>query len=201
MIKLFENKAHHRLCLLGLGLVIFIAPSFNNVGNRPSSIRAVDTGNWPSSFGIGRLATQKEIKAIDIDIMPDGRGLPAGSGSVEKGKIIYALKCAACHGNNGVGGPFAPLVGAVGDTIKAKTIGNYWPYSTTLFDYIRRAMPFTQPGSLSDDEVYSLTAYVLFRNSIIDESKMLNAANLAAITMPAKNLFVNDDRHGGPEIK
>ncbi len=160
-----------------------------------------DTANWPASFGFGRTATTEEIEAIDIDIMPDGTGLPSGSGNAFEGKIIYTVKCAACHGATGREGPFNRLVGPMGDTSKAKTIGNYWPYSTTVFDYIRRAMPQTAPGSLNDNEVYSLTAYLLYANKIIDSTVEISADNLAKIEMPAKKFFVKDDRHGGSEIR
>lgn len=160
-----------------------------------------DKKDWPESFGFGRAAAQKEIDSIDIDIMPDGKGLLPGSGNALTGKTIYTEKCTACHGPTGAEGPFAVLVGVKGDTTKAKTIGNYWPYATTIFDYIRRTMPLTSPGSLSNDEVYSLTAYLLHANKIIDSTMVLNARNLASIEMPAKKYFVNDDRQGGPEIR
>jgi hypothetical protein len=107
----------------------------------------------------------------------------------------------ACHGRTGVEGPFARLVGPMGDTTKAKTIGNYWPYATTLFDYTRRAMPWNAPGSLSANEVYSLTAFLLQANRIIDSNTVLTAANLPKVIMPARQFFVPDDRKGGPEIK
>lgn len=153
----------------------------------------------PKTFGFGRTATAAEIAAIDIDIMPDGHGLPAGSGNVLTGKNVYEIKCAFCHGKNGTEGPFSVLVG--GDTTKAKTIGNYWPYSTTLFDYIRRAMPYNMPGSLKDSEVYSLTAFLLYKNKIIDTAAVMDAASLPKVKMPAQKLFINDDRRGGPEVR
>ncbi|MBV4355923.1 c-type cytochrome [Pinibacter aurantiacus] len=155
----------------------------------------------PATFGIGRKATNAEIKAWDIDVRPDGKGLPYGSGNATEGKVIFTQKCAACHGKEGEGGAYARLVGAMGDTVKAKTIGNYWPWSTTLFDYIRRTMPYNMPGSLKDDEVYSLTAYLLYRNKIIDSTKNMDAKSLPKVVMPARQYYVDDDRRGGPEIR
>jgi cytochrome c len=152
-------------------------------------------------FGFGRPATPKEIAAIDIAIRPDGKGLPTGSGTVRTGRAIYAVKCAACHGKTGVEGPYMRLVGPMGDTTKAKTIGNYWPYATTLFDYTRRAMPYNAPGSLSSDEVYSLTAFLLAANRVIDSTMVMDASNLPGVEMPAKKLFIPDERKGGPEIR
>jgi mono/diheme cytochrome c family protein len=172
-----------------------------NADNTKFASRANDTASWPASFGFGRAATDAEIKLWDEDIMPDGTGLPEGSGNVPAGKLIYLSKCAACHGNTGREGPQNVLVGVYGDTTKAKTIGNYWSYATTVFDYVRRTMPYTQPGSLSNDEVYALTAFLLNANGIIDSTVVLNRKNLAGIEMPARKLFVKDDRSGGPEIR
>jgi S-disulfanyl-L-cysteine oxidoreductase SoxD len=146
----------------------------------------------PAHFGFGRPASQHEIDSEAIAIAPDGRGLPPGSGDAATGHEIYSAKCAACHGATGREGPFTKLVGPMGDTGKAKTIGNYWPYATTVFDYIRRAMPLTAPGSLSADEVYSLTAYLLDANKIISPQTKLDATTLPKITMPAKKLFIAD---------
>ncbi|WP_233818876.1 c-type cytochrome [Dyadobacter sp. CY312] len=163
-----------------------------------------DTLEWPKSFGFGRPATEKEIAAIDIDIRPDGKGLPAGQGNAVTGKAIYAAKCSACHGATGIEGPNDRLV--VGDTSsvksrRVKAIGNYWPYATTVFDYVRRAMPFNEPGSLTDEEVYSLTAYLLHANGLIDSKKVLNAKTLPQVDMPAKKYYVPDDREDGPVIR
>lgn len=149
-------------------------------------------------FGFGRAATQREIDSIDIDIMPDGHGLPPGEGNFIAGRLIFESKCISCHGADG---PQARLIGAMGDTIKAKTIGNYWPYATTVFDYIRRTMPFNAPGSLNNDEVYHLTAFLLASNKIIDSGFVVSDKNLAGITMPAKKFYVDDDRRGGAEIR
>jgi hypothetical protein len=156
---------------------------------------------WPARFGFGRAATQKEIDSLSIAVRPDGRGLPPGWGDVPSGRVLYAEKCAACHGLTGKEGPAARLIGPMGDTTKAKTIGNYWPYATTLFDYIRRAMPGNAPGSLDAHEVYSLTAYLLHANRIIDSTAVMNAAALPRVAMPAKPYFIPDDRTGGPVVR
>lgn len=155
----------------------------------------------PERFGLGRPATQREIDSLNISIAPDGKGLPPGSGNAGGGAKIYAAKCAACHGPTGAEPTPNRLVAPMGDTARVKTIGNYWPYATTVFDYIRRAMPFNAPGSLSNEEVYHLTAWLLYRNRIIDSTLELNAQNLPDIVMPAKQYYVNDDRKGGDEVK
>jgi len=165
-----------------------------------------DSVKRPAKFGFGRPATAQEIAAWDIDIRPDGTGLPIGKGDVKKGRLLYAQKCAVCHGVDGIEKPGIKLLGnaLVGDTLatsKPKTIGNYWPYATTLFDYIRRAMPYNMPGSLNNDQVYSITAYLLNANKIIKADMVLDAKNLHKVVMPAKKLFVMDDRKGGAEIK
>ncbi|MFK7731775.1 MAG: c-type cytochrome [Pseudomonadales bacterium] len=159
-------------------------------------------GVQAESYGLGREVDADEIKLWDIDVRPDGTGLPAGDGSVEQGENVYRQHCLSCHGERGVGGVNDQLVGRInGDefpfgrdaTIK-KTVGNYWPYASTLFDYIRRAMPYTQPGVLSDDEVYSVTAYLLHLNQLLGSDSTLDAKRLRSINMPAQDRFVNDDR-------
>jgi S-disulfanyl-L-cysteine oxidoreductase SoxD len=145
----------------------------------------------PDRFGFGRPATQHEIDSEAIAIAPNGHGLPQGHGDSATGAPVYKAKCAACHGATGREGPFQKLVG---DTGKVKTIGNYWPYATTVFDYIRRAMPLNAPGTLDADEVYGLTAYLLSANKIITRETVLDARTLPAVDMPAKNLFVTDPR-------
>jgi len=157
--------------------------------------------DWPASFKIGRVATEKEITAWDIDVRPDGKGLPPGYGRIADRRDIYAVKCASCHGITGKEGPLNRLVTPMGDTSKSKAIGNYWPYASTLFDYIRRTMPYTMPGSLNDNEVYSLTAFLLYSNKIIDSTTEMNAQNLPKVVMPAQKYFVTDDRKGGPEVR
>jgi S-disulfanyl-L-cysteine oxidoreductase SoxD len=141
---------------------------------------------------LGQPLAPGDLARWDINVLPDGTGLPKGSGSSAQGAPIYAQKCAACHGANGHGGPNRPLVGA--PPIKAidseRTIANFWPYSTTLFDFIRRAMPFQQPRSLTDDEVYALTAYILALNKLIGEKDVMDAQTLPKVRMPNRNGFV-----------
>lgn len=151
----------------------------------------------PEHFGIGRPATSAEIKEWDIDVRPDGKGLPAGSGNITSGQLIYTQKCAACHIKEGPGG----LLFTEKPKAKTKTIGTYWPYATTIFDYVRRAMPYNAPGTLSDQEVYHLTAYLLYANKIIPADAVINQTSLPKIVMPAKKHYVNDDRQGGKELR
>ena len=162
----------------------------------------------PTPLGIGRTASAVEIEYWNVDVMPDGTGLPAGSGIATQGKSIYADRCAECHGNDGRQGR-EWLVGRQPDDEfpfgrdprQHKTIGSYWPYATTLFDYIRRAMPQDAPGSLSDDETYALTAHLLYLNGIIDADTELNSRSLPKVRMPARDRFVPDNRHGGKQIR
>ena len=160
-------------------------------------------------YGLGRPVSSTEIAAWDIDVSADGRGLPRGQGNVPSGEKLYAQKCAVCHGATGIEGPYNVLVGRLpGDAFSfarkpgtTKTIGNYWPYATTVFDYINRAMPFDAPGSLSADEVYALVAYLLYRNDIVPRNISLSQSNLAEIQMPSRDRFVPDNRKGGPELR
>jgi S-disulfanyl-L-cysteine oxidoreductase SoxD len=141
---------------------------------------------------LGQPLSHAELAAWDINVLPDGTGLPKGSGTAAQGAPIYAQKCAACHGEQGKGGISAAVVG--GAPVKSmdspKTIANFWPYATTLFDFIRRAMPFTQPRSLSDEEVYALTAYILALNKLIDERDVIDAQTLPKVKMPNRDGFI-----------
>jgi cytochrome c len=158
----------------------------------------------PKHFGLGTTPTAEMIAARDIDVAPNGSGLPAGSGTPEQGASIYAGACASCHGANGEGKPPYPqLLGGpkgsfnfASDFKIPRTIGNYWPYATTLYDYIRRAMPLTAPGTLSADQTYAVTAYLLNKEGIVPDGTTLDAKSLTAIQMPAKSKFVEDDRRG-----
>ena len=142
----------------------------------------------------GAPVTPADIAAWDISIGPDGAGLPPGRGTVREGEAVYVAKCVACHGEKGAGKPNDPLVGGIGtlagDGVPVKTVGSFWPYATTVFDYVRRAMPFNAPKSLSDDEVYAVTAYILHLNGAIGEDEILDARTLPQVTMPNRNGFV-----------
>jgi cytochrome c len=152
-----------------------------------------------AKLGIGREATPDEIKAWDIDARPDGQGLPPGKGSVKQGEVLFQAQCATCHGEFGEGKDrWPPLAGGFDSLTHDrpdKTVGSYWPEASTLFDYIKRAMPFGNAQSLTDDDIYALTAYILSLNDIIkDPDFELSQANLASIKMPNGNGFYDDDR-------
>jgi mono/diheme cytochrome c family protein len=142
---------------------------------------------------LGKPLDEAAIANWDISILPDGTGLPKGSGTSAQGAPIFAEKCSACHGDNGRGGAAAALVDdrkLAGISASQKTIKNFWPYATTIFDFIRRAMPFTAPRSLSDDEVYALTAYILAENKLIDANATMNAETLPKVKMPNRDNFL-----------
>ena len=154
------------------------------------------------SYGFGRPATESEINAWDIDIASDGKGLPAGQGSVAEGAKVYTKHCASCHGTMGIEGPMPKLVGGQG-TLNTehpvKTVGSYWPYATTLYDYIFRAMPPTAPQSLTPNDVYAVAAWILFRNGIVKETAILDATTLPHIQMPNRDSFSPDPRPDVPK--
>ena len=169
-------------------------------------VAACRDGKTAQTATIGRAATPAEIQAWDIDVNPTGRGLPPGRGTHDEGARLFAAKCAACHGARGEGMAIYPkLIGREPraefpfgrDPKIPKTVGNYWPYSTTLFDYVRRAMPLTAPGSLSSTEVYDLVAFLLAENEVIARDAVVDQRSLPAIRMPARDRFVRDDRTGG----
>ena len=148
------------------------------------------------SPGLGKPLSESDIKPWDIAILPDGSNLPPGSGTPQQGAAVYAEKCVACHAENGKGGagPGAgPLVGGrpLTDGIETqKTIANYYAYATTVFDYVRRAMPYTAPRSLTDDEVYALTAYILSLNKLIGENDVMDAKTLPQVKMPNRDNYI-----------
>jgi cytochrome c len=153
------------------------------------------------SLNLGKPISPADFAAWDIDAEPDGAGLPPGSGTSAQGATIFADNCSACHGEGGKGAQTttsgAPAAPAVVSNVKRNgiddttlTIANYWPYATTLFDYIRRAMPWTSPRSLTDDQVYALTAYILAQNKLIDEKQVINAQTLPKVQMPNRNGFI-----------
>ena len=141
----------------------------------------------------GQPITEADVAAWDISIPPEGTGLPAGRGTVAEGAALYETQCAVCHGDTGTEGPADPLVGGIGTLTSeapVKTVGSFWPHATSTFDYIRRAMPYFAPGSLSDDESYAITAYVLHLNGILAEDDTLDAASLRDVTMPNADGFI-----------
>jgi len=148
---------------------------------------------------LGKPAPAFLVAAWDREVMPDGSGLPPGAGSVEEGRLLFKRQCAACHGAGGVGGPGGDLVGGIGTLgglAPKPTVGSYWPYATTLFDYVRRAMPYDRPGSLTDSEVYAVVAYLLAANGIVSDDAILNARGLARVVMPNREGF----RSGWPLV-
>ena len=153
------------------------------------------------AYGIGSPATEADIKAWNIDVSSTGEGLPPGQGTVKQGSRLFAAKCAACHGPTGTEGPKDRLVGGRDTLTTAKpvrTIGSYWPYATTLYDYIHRAMPFDAPQSLTSDETYSVIAWLLFQNQIIAEDAVIDAQTLPKVRMPNRNGFIEDPR---PDVR
>jgi cytochrome c len=156
----------------------------------------------PVSHGIGRAPRPDELRAVDISIAPDGLGLPVGHGSSADGAALYQAMCMACHGPSGEGlGDFPTLVGGVGSLRTAKpvlTVGSYWPYATTLWDYIRRAMPYLTPGALTANDVYALTAYILQLNGVIEPDTVLTDKTLSRVRMPNRDGFVADPR---PDVR
>jgi len=154
---------------------------------------------WAGKLGLGREATQEEVAAWDIDVRPDGAGLPKGKGTAAEGEEIFLEQCAACHGDFGEGRDRWPPLAGGRDTLNAdrpdKTIGSYWPYASTVYDYVFRAMPFGNAQSLTPDQTYALTAYLLNVNDVIKDMDFeLNEGNLAAIKMPNVAGFFPDDR-------
>src|SRR6516164_3471508 len=148
--------------------------------------------------GLGRVATPDEIASWDISIGPDGAGLPPSRGTPKQGETVYAEKCIACHGEKGAGKPNDQLVGGrgslSGEQAPVKTIGSFWPYATTLFDYIRRAMPLNAAKSLSNDEIFAVCAYILELNGIIGEADAMDAQTLPQVQMPNRDGFVSFTR-------
>ncbi len=143
---------------------------------------------------LGRPATAEEIAATDLSIPPDGTGLPPGKGTAAEGEAIYTRQCVACHGPKGVGGPNDRLAGGIGSLTgnqPVKTVGSYWQYATTLFDYTRRAMPYGAPLSLTNEDAYAVTAYLLYLNGIIGQHDSVDAQTLPRIQMPNRNGFIS----------
>lgn len=172
-----------RKCLIALAAILVAAP----------------LAAQNSRFGFGKPITEAEISSWNIDVRPDGEGLPAGKGSVAEGEKIFSEQCSACHGENAKDPAhgFDRLSGGAGSLTTSKpvqTIGSYWPYATTVFDYVNRAMPFTAPQTLTHDQVYAVVAYLLFVNNIVPRETVLDAASLAKVKMPNADGFIPDGR-------
>src|SRR5262245_20855529 len=152
-------------------------------------------------YGVGRAPTDQEIREWGVTVAPDGKGLPEGSGTAKDGSALFALRCAKCHGEK-AGGDIGPALaggrGTLATSKPLKTVGSFWPYATSLWNYVNRAMPFNEPGSLTDSQVYAAVAYLLYLNDIVGENEILNARTLPKIRMPNRNGFVADPR---PDIK
>ena len=157
-------------------------------------------------YKLGRPATPEEIRELDISVAPDGSGLPKGRGTVVQGQRVYETLCANCHGDRGQGMLQYPALAGGQGTLRSKnpvrTVGSYWPYATTVWDYIHRTMPYSRPGTLTPDETYAVTAFILYLNGIVDEKAELNEATLPRVKMPNRNGFVPDPRpdvHNKPD--
>jgi cytochrome c len=149
------------------------------------------------NYGVGRAPSAEEVRAYDTSVGPQGKELPPGRGTAREGASIYAQKCAACHGATGTEGPADRLVGGQGTLAgdrPVRTVGSYWPYATTVWDYINRAMPVNNPGSLTPNEVYALTAFILSRNGIVQETEVMDRESLPKVRMPNRDGFVPDAR-------
>ena len=153
----------------------------------------VSSAAFADSPNLGSVATPEEIASWDISIGPDGAGLPPGGGTPKQGEAVYTAKCLACHGEKGAGKPNDPLAGGrgtlVSDQVPVKTVGSFWPYATTIFDYVRRAMPLNESKSLTNDEVYAVVAYILQLNGVIGENDTIDAQTLPSVTMPNRDGF------------
>nr|WP_186199822.1 cytochrome c [Burkholderia gladioli] len=188
-----------RILLAALAAVALGSACTGSGGGTGPTAMTATTPTPTHQYNLGQPVTEAALSAWNIDIAPDGQGLPPGSGSVAHGGQIYQQKCAMCHGAKGEGGIGDPLVGGIGSLASSKpkkTVGSYWPYASTLFDYIRRAMPYNAPGSLSADEVYALSAYLLNRNGIVPDGTTLDATTLPRVRMPNRDGFVPDPRPG-----
>ena len=193
--------------IVALGMLLLTAAcTQQQSGGTPGARGAVSAAAAaPASYALGRAPSADEVAAWNIDVNPDGVGLPSGRGNAIDGAPIYAAKCAICHGAKGEG--VAPNPAIVGrepregfpfgrDPALVKTVGNYWPYATTVYDYLRRAMPQDKPGSLAPNELYGLTAWILAENEIIARDFVLDSVSLPQVKMPARDRFVRDDRLG-----
>jgi S-disulfanyl-L-cysteine oxidoreductase SoxD len=184
------------LAAIGASVIAF-APALTEA-QQSQLPRKEDAQPARKKAGLGREAHPDEVRAWDIDVRPDGKGLPAGKGSVKQGEELYQAQCAACHGEFGESAGRWPMVaGGRGSLTKEgpeKTVGSFWPFASTAFDYIKRAMPYGNARSLTDDEVYAITAYVLFLNDVVKEDFELTRENFTSVKLPNADAFYDDDR-------
>ncbi len=187
--------------MLTTALIVGCGPSGEGATQSPNAADSAE--GVPDHFGFGSDASEARIAMWDIDIKPDGEGLPPGSGSVAEGQRVYLTYCVACHGATGTEGPNDRLVATAEweQWPNGQTVGNYWPYATTLYDYVRKAMPQLTPGTLTSDETYAVIGYILNMNGVVPADAVMDATTLPAVEMPARDRFVADDRRGGPEIR
>lgn len=166
-----------------------------------AAVTAAALGQAPQ-YKLGRPATPDEIRGLDISVAPDGSGLPKGRGTVAQGQHIYKNLCASCHGDQGQGTSQYPALAGGQGTLKSKdpvrTVGSFWPYATTVWDFIHRTMPYARPGTLTPDETYAVTAFVLYLNGILNKDAALNESTLPRVKMPNRNGFVPDPR---PDVR
>ncbi|MEP6765828.1 MAG: c-type cytochrome [Gemmatimonadaceae bacterium] len=181
------------------------------IGSANTSTKISTPSGWPDHYGLGQPAPTALIAALDTDVDTTGAGLPAGQGTPAQGAVVYQAKCAGCHGPKGEGiKPFPPLIQPIiaGDSFPwaknpgaPKTVGNYWPFATTLYSYIRHSMPQASPGSLAPDEVYQVVAYILSENGVLARDATLNAQSLPLVKLPMRKRFIIDTRRGGAELR
>lgn len=192
---MFMSKRSRRDGLRLLAVLVMVATVMGIAG------QAAELRGEGGVLGLGRPAEEAEVQAWNIEISPFGDGLPAGSGTAKQGAKIFTAKCSSCHGPKGIEGPAPRLIGGIGTLATAepvKTVGSYWPYATTLYDYVYRAMPPTAPQSLKPDEVYAVSAWILAQNGIIQEDRVMDAATLPKVEMPNRKGFVSDPRPDVP---
>jgi cytochrome c len=195
-----SDRARNAKLLRALGAALAALAAVSFAAAQPSAAQRSNSGSNPGPNqgpNLGVPVSEADIASWDISIDPSGAGLPVGKGTAKTGEPVYQAKCVACHGEKGAGKPSDQLVGGQGtlrDAAAVRTVGSYWPYATTVFDYVRRAMPYVQPQSLTADELYGLTAYLLFLNGVIGENDEMNATTLPQVKMPNRDNFVSDYR-------
>ena len=196
-------RSRSRPAVAGCCLLVLFAACTTGEGTPEAVAAEAAAEQPPERFGFGTAADSGRIVAWDVDVRPDGAGLPPGSGTVAGGERVYQQRCAACHGPTGQEGSGGRLVSTEpwGDFPAARAVGNYWPYATTLYDYTARSMPFAQPGSLTPGETYGLVAYLVSLNKIVGDDAVMDKTSLPKVRMPARDKFVRDNRTGGKVVK